>query len=138
MNVFLLLKTKQAILADPCALEMHSWNACVAGLAARLAGVNIHEESERTKSTPYVVASRLLKVAPREAQKLFHFHIEGDYNRLCRHDKAQRAARIIDDVIRESQARSGFRQQTFPGKPLSDEDVIHANRIAEEIGDEAP
>jgi len=32
--------------------------------------------------------------------------------------------------------RPSFKQRTFPGKPLSDEDVIHANRIATKIEDD--
>ena len=35
-----------------------------------------------------------------------------------------------------SAMRPRFKQRTFPGKPLSDEDVVHANRIAGEIRDE--
>jgi hypothetical protein len=36
-----------------------------------------------------------------------------------------------------SAARAKFRQRTFPGKPLSDDAVVHANRIASEIEDDS-
>jgi hypothetical protein len=36
-----------------------------------------------------------------------------------------------------SAKRAKFRQRTFPGKPLSDDDVIHANLIASEIKDDS-
>lgn len=32
--------------------------------------------------------------------------------------------------------RPKFRQRTFPGKPLPDNEVIHANQVAAEIEDE--
>ena len=35
-----------------------------------------------------------------------------------------------------SAMRHRFKQRTFPGKPLSDEEAVHANRIASEIEDD--
>jgi hypothetical protein len=33
-------------------------------------------------------------------------------------------------------ARQGFKQRTFPGKPLSDEQILHASRIASQLDDD--
>jgi hypothetical protein len=47
-----------------------------------------------------------------------------------------RGTRVAGSSLVASAMRPRFKQRTFPGKPLSDEDVVHANRIAGEITDE--
>jgi hypothetical protein len=42
---------------------------------------------------------------------------------------------LLSEMLEPRRKRDRFRQRTFAGKPLPDDAVIHANRVASEVED---
>jgi hypothetical protein len=72
MNIFLLLKVAEAILAEPWHFNMDSWDcgttACIGGWACRLSGMPYHETRQLWH---YTYPKKFLKLSGEEAERLF-------------------------------------------------------------------
>jgi len=115
MNTFLLLKVKEAILANPDHFDMSFWacgtTACICGWTAKLAGEYgklrqmLDYPDDLTENYPAELGARLLKIDVWQAEQLFlsgwprHFLEKYTDAQGDRVKRAQVVAEVIDDFI---------------------------------------